>query len=206
MNKIETWCPIFPGFDNTLYEFNEEDEIYNLNCEKEKGSKDLDYDDFDYDYKGYGKDIAESFVDSFSDKLSESIPLLDKIVCQKVVSPKEYNWYNDSINIEVICKKGFEKWVKDYLKTNADKWKKYLENHYTSYDGFLSSFPNNLKGWEELTEDYTNFENGHSLGSILSFYCESEFVRDKDDESFEIEMYNDTMGDVYAGEYMTLKE
>ena len=39
-----------------------------------------------------------------------------------------------------------------------------------------SSFPNSLVGWKELTKNYTNFDNGHVLGAILSFYCETEFV------------------------------
>ena len=48
--KIETYCPLFPGFYNTVFEPYEDDEIYSFNQENDKN---LSYVDFKWDYDDY---------------------------------------------------------------------------------------------------------------------------------------------------------
>ena len=53
--SVGTYLPVFPGFYNTIFEFNDEDqEIDYYNDEREsKGLSELEYDQFDFDYRAY---------------------------------------------------------------------------------------------------------------------------------------------------------
>ena len=64
--KIETWAPVFSGFYNTVWEM-EDDYIY----EDYKQEFDLyvTYDDFQWDYKQYEKDVCVEFVSVLKEKV-----------------------------------------------------------------------------------------------------------------------------------------
>jgi hypothetical protein len=199
--KISTWCPIFSGFYNTVWDGESDIEIEL----EETGTK---YEDWDIDYRGYMREVSERFVSVLADKLIKDIPHIKGIEMEGVVSPREYNFTNDSIDITVSVKPPFFKWVRGYLTENAENWSKYLKGHYTSYDGFKSFTPNYAKGWVEATEDYTKLD-GHYLGAILQFYCENEDSKNGCTNYNEVKGFFDTVINyhgVYLSSYMTKKE
>jgi len=200
MNKIETWAPVFSGFYNTIWEFNgDEDELQYLNENAPKG-KEYTYDDLDIDYRAYEKDVCTRFVDILSATLSEGIPAIKKIVMQQVISPKEYNFRNDAIDIEihVHSKTSLQKWIINYLKKHKDEWLNYLVSHYTGCDGFIPGYSNSPLDWKNKTENYSNLGT-HHLGAILQFYCDTEYL----DEDY---FYDKVIESIYANEYIKLKE
>jgi hypothetical protein len=60
-----------------------------------------------------------------------------------------------------------------YLKESRDTFNSWLRKRYTSRSGFISSYPNDVEGWEEETENFTKLD-GHYLGAILDFIASEE--------------------------------
>ena len=86
--KFKTWCPLFPGFYNTVFEYSrEEDDIDYYN---EENKTDLKYDDFEWDYRDYEKRVSSAFVDKLESELKHHIDI--NIEFEKLVSPREYNF------------------------------------------------------------------------------------------------------------------
>lgn len=156
--KIETFCPLFPGFYNTIFEPCEENEIYSHN--QEHGT-DLSYDDFEWDYEDYQDRVASAFVESFEREFKDIMPGID-IKFQKVVSPKEYNFRNDSINIEVNMNfADFMAVVNENKENIAD----YIRQNYTSRDGFISWHSNDVEDW--CNPEYIQENLEHRIGALM---------------------------------------
>jgi hypothetical protein len=97
-------------------------------------------------------------------------------VFQKIVSPKFYNFSNDSIYVEYQ----FENLNKlnAYLIDNRDEFTEYLEGRYTSRDGFISHHSSDVDEW--ISVFMFGGDLTHKLGAALDFYCEMEGVEDVD--------------------------
>jgi hypothetical protein len=191
MKTIKTYLPIFSGFYNTIFEANGEDEeIDNINSERKlKNLPPIDYDDCNFDYNEYCRDVSIQCTNYIEKELKE-LNFISSIQFEALKSPKEYNFANDSINIEIELSEDNIKEIKKFLYNNLDEYKQYLINNYTSYSGFSSSYPNTLQGWQEITKDFNDYtENGHYLGSILEFICQ---INDINSDT----MY-DSLSDIY---------
>lgn len=156
--KIETDCPLFPGFYNTMFEPSEENEIYSHNQEHDT---DLSYDDFTWDYDDYQERVASAFVSSFEREFKDIMPGID-IKFQKVVSPKEYNFRNDSINIEVNM--NFNNFM-EIVNENKENIRDYIRQNYTSRDGFISFHSNVVEDW--CNPDYIMENLDHRVGALM---------------------------------------
>jgi len=156
--KIETFCPLFPGFYNTMFEPCEENEIYSHNQEN---STDLSYDDFEWDYSDYQDRVASAFVESFEREFKDIMPGID-IKFQKVVSPREYNFRNDSINIEVNM--NFNNFMV-IVNENKENIREYIRQNYTSRDGFISWHSNDVEDWCNPEYIMENLE--HRVGALM---------------------------------------
>lgn len=175
-NRIETWLPIFPGFYNTIFEYSNEDsdiEAY----EQETGKEDLNWDNFTWDYKDYNNRVAKACCEAIENELKSMFDIV--INFQNVSSPREYNFANDSINIEVVISKGSLSHLRDYLVKNISEYQEYIRRKYTSCDGFISRYSNNAYTW---INDYMFKldDNGHYLGSILQFVLSNEEFTEED--------------------------
>ena len=185
---VETWLPIFPGFYGTLYEPNEEMDIQYVNDEREEqGKEPLDFDDFEFDYKGYQLEICKSFTSVIEDLLFDK-GLVASMVYQKVNSPREYNFANDNVDIQVTLTSDNITAIMKAVKDNWGKWGEYLKEKYTSYDGFSSFYSNNTEDWN-IRE---SLQDGHKLGAILQFLLLVDAGEEHD-----LDIYDDVTQDIH---------
>jgi len=167
MKKIETYLPVFTGFYNTIFEPSEEDELNHINEEREKRDMEpISWDDCDWKYDEYYKDTAKYCCDWVEHEMN-SLGIPCTITFQKVVSPRFYNFTNDSINCEVqvdVAK------LIDYATDNWEEFTQYIKDRYTSCDGFTSFHSNDPAKWlNELPE-----KEAHNIGSLMHFILLNE--------------------------------
>ena len=164
--KVQTFLPVFNGFYNTLFEnvidnaVDDQIEYYN-----EQNNTSLNYDDFNFNYNLIKNEISKDAVSKIEDKLNE-IGIDCSIIYENLISPREYNFSNDSINIEINFKK-FSR-VIEILEQNYDSFSKYIKEHYTSSEGFISIYSSYASDWiKDLIEDAEN--ETHKVGAVLNF-------------------------------------
>ena len=177
--KYNTFAPLFPGFYNTVFEYSNEDEDIKDYNEREK--TDYTYDNFTFDYKEYETRIAKAFVNRLERELNVFLSIT--IEFQEVISPKEYNFRNDSINIAVDLELSV---LIELIRNRYNEAKQYFKSTYTSCSGFISSHSNDIQDW--LNPEYILSEPEHRIGALLSALCFSEIDQDNiiywcDDES-----------------------
>lgn len=167
--KIETYCPLFPGFYGTHLEPNEENEVYSHN--QEYGT-DLDYDDFDWHYEDYRERIARAFVARFEREFQDIMPV--EIKYQSISSPAYYNFSNDTINIEVDI--DFDR-LMEIVNEEKENIAEYILDNYTSRDGFNSFHSNNVDVW--CNPEYVMEFIQHRVGALMEALALQHI--DKDD-------------------------
>ena len=102
-----------------------------------------------------------------------------------ISSPKEYNFYNDAGHVEIeLTKENIEN-IKKFIDEHIGDFGEYLRDQYTSYDGFMSSYSNNLLDWI-ITESLLS--HPHKLGSVLNFICQVEGI-DQETLYYDMEAY-----------------
>ena len=170
--SYETWCPLFSGFYGTIWEgmldSAEEMEKERLNeCRIDMGRRELtdrEMWDCEFDYDDARKEICSDFVSLIEDELSG---IAKSFKMQSISSPREYNFSNDSINVEVELIDGaLSKWLEN------EEWMKFMRKRiydkYSSCSGFISNHSQHWKDWLEETDNLTDFDcDGHKLGAIL---------------------------------------
>ena len=171
IDSYATWLPWFPGFYNTCLEYHniecDVSDIYNIRKEK-NFNLDINSDDLDYDNKDYETRVVKEICELIPDLLkNRDMPVINKIQLEKIVSPREYNFINDSANVIVEVKPYL---IRSYIHNNKKKYEQYLKDNFTSCDGFMSFHDNYFSSWQTQTNDFTNYENNHfHLGSLLDF-------------------------------------
>ncbi len=162
--KTKTWLPLFPGFYSTILEPDEESEIYRYN--QENGT-DLDYDAFNWDYDEYRERAGKAFCNRVENELNEFLPV--KIKYQSVYSPREYNFENDSIYIEVTFSLG--KLLK-LIKDRKEEAAQYFKDTFTSRSGFISFHSADIYDW--LNPEYIREKPSFRVGALLEclLWCE----------------------------------
>lgn len=182
--KVQTFLPVFNGFYNTLFE-NILDNATELAIEyyNEQNSTELNYDDFDFNFVSIQNEICKDAVSKIEEKLNE-IGINCTIIYENLVSPKYYNFSNDSINIEINFKK-FNR-VIEILEQNYDSFTQYIKDNYTSRDGFISSFSSYSSDWiEDLIENSEN--EAHKVGAVLDFILQE--IEEYKDEDLYFDLY-----------------
>ena len=164
--KVHTFLPIFNGFYNTLFDNILDNATDNaIEYHNEQNNTSLNYDDFDFNFISIQNEICKDAVLKVEEKLNE-IGINCTIKYQNLVSPREYNFSNDSINIEINFKKFSQ--VIEILEQNFDSFSKYIKDNYTSRDGFISSYSSYASDWiKDLRENAEN--ETHKVGAVLNF-------------------------------------
>jgi len=166
MKTIETYLPVFQGLYGTLLEFDDEEGI--INSYNEENGTDFNYDNFNWRYAPYNIEVAKECVTVVENLLKEH-GIVKTIKFQELYSPREYNFSNDSINVEVKLNK---KELVKYVKENIEAFETYIKEHFTSCIGFSSFFTNNHLEWLKQLKTW-KFENETTqVGAILSFISE----------------------------------
>jgi len=169
--SIESYLPLFPGFYGTIFESNDDDEDYEINEYNQENDTDYDHDDFEWDYEDYRQQVSEGCCSGI-ENLLEKIGFDIKVKFQKLVSPKYYNFTNDSINCEYeLTQHEYDK-VINYIKSNWSAFEEYIKDGYSSRDGFISSKSNNPEVWMNNLKSESHLE--HGFGSVLDFILENE--------------------------------
>ena len=165
--KVQTFLPVLNGFYNTLFENILDNATDNaIDWYNEQNNTSLNYDDFDFDFASIMQnEICRDAVYKIEDKLNE-IGINCSIKYETLISPIEYNFTNDSINIEINFKKFSQ--VIEILDQNYDLFTQYIKEHYTSCSGFISSHSSYSSDWmEDLRENGEN--ETHKVGAVLDF-------------------------------------
>lgn len=133
------------------------------------------------DWKATNNNVSKFYLEYIKDELKDffneiGIINLDFV---KVDSPKYYNYSTDKLvcNIEV----NKNKFLTELQKYSFDVWKKFLKDNFTSYDGFISFYPNDPNEWTELIAEKFDTDN-IIIETLLQFYLEQseEFTEIKE--------------------------
>lgn len=167
--KYETFAPLFPGFYGTGFEYDRESE--DIEYYNEENKTDLSYDDFEWDYSEYHNRVAKSFINRLESELRQFLPI--KIGFQRISSPKEYNFANDSIYIAVSL--SLPRLI-GLIKDKKEEAAQYFKDKYTSCSGFISFHSPNIENW--LNKKYILEKPEHRIGALLDCLCSIEIDRD----------------------------
>jgi len=170
-NTINTFLPCFRGFYGSIYEPNDEMELEHINDTRAENDLDpIKFDDLEFDYQEYYQELSKEITGKIESEL-KSLDLVHSVEYQKLISPKEYNFANDSINVGIApnCAK-----IRAYWTKYRDEWETYLKDNYTSYDGFISSYDNSNWSIESI------LSGEHKLGSFLNFAMINEDITEYD--------------------------
>ena len=170
--KVPTWLPIFSGFyENFYWEPDLDSEAQYL--EDEHGYKDKNLWE-KFDYRKWNQHISKELCNLVEEFMSEWIL---KIEYEKISSPREYNFSTDAIHCNITVK---PKAIREYLQANKEAFAKYIKDRYTSRDGFMSWFSNDIEDWALKMNDFKDFNHKHECGSILEFIARNEGIEEGD--------------------------
>ena len=178
LQTFKTYCPIFTGFYNTIFDESEHFLESELQDNEEFCSR---YDipeamPWEYienhfwdciDYQAGNLAVAQAILDAIPSLFPN---LVTKVTWEAMRSPREYNFANDSIDCEITVDLDA---LHAYLAENRPAFNGWLKSRYTSRSGFISSYSNDVDGWIEDTDNFTELD-GHYLGSILDFIANEE--------------------------------
>ncbi len=128
--------------------------------------------------------MAQAFTRSIEEDL-QKLGMVDAIKFQELRSPREYNFANDSVNVEMQITRANTKKILSYLEEHRTEFSEYLKEKYTSRSGFFSSYSPDIETWL----DGSTTAHGHKLGSVLQFILENE-----NGEDYEADIHEDLTG------------
>ena len=190
--KIKTYLPVFNGFYNSIWQFEHENILYNVNeTRAEKGLNELENDEnFEIAYSEYEKDVSITLCEVLQERLSGFV---ENITFENVYNPKTYNFSTDAINCIIEAK---PENIQEFIYKNKGAFSEYLKNKYTSCDGFIAGYGNRFEDWKKYTNNFNDFtENEHYLGAILDFICIENGI-----DTFSL--YSEVMEGIYTGNYL----
>jgi len=189
--KIKTFLPIFSGFYNSIWQFDDNSVLYDVNeTRQEKNLQEITYDNLEIAYSEYESDISKELCNVLKEQLSDFV---ENITFENVYNPKTYNFSTDAINCIIETK---PENIKEFIYKNKDAFCEYLKENYTSYDGFISSYSNSFVEWQSYTNNFNNLDiDKHTLGAILNFICIESGIDD-------LALYSKVIESVYVGNYL----
>jgi hypothetical protein len=173
VKEVKTYLPVFPGFYETIFNADEDNEIRQISDVREENNlkTEVNYDIFKFDYDSYHNDISKKCCVCIKNELSNYV---SNVVFEQIISPKEYNFYNNSINVVISLSDDNINIIKKTIFNNIKEFQTYIENNFTSYDGFIPYYSNDVNEW--LIEIDECLEHKTKLGVILDFICEIEKI------------------------------
>lgn len=195
---MKTYLPVFPGFYGTGYDITEsidEYTIWNSPSLVSTGIKEYIMHDSlccgGIDHTKCCEDVSKYCVNCINTEL-EKLGYECTFTFESLHSPKEYNFRNDSINVD--CTFTCECWEKivSYCKKHSKEFSEYLLK-YKSCSGFISYYSHHVEDWfQDMDNIYVCSGSIHKLGSIL------EFVLRNNNPDINDSMREGVCEDVYA--------
>jgi len=114
------------------------------------------------DYNAIHEGYAKRYASEFNDALDVDLNL----TFESLSSPREYNFTTDRIFCTIALEKA--QILFDLHKSeNFERLEKYIKEHFTSCDGFASSYSNQLKDWlEKPLDQWDHNEIGALIASM----------------------------------------
>lgn len=160
MSKVEyqNWSTeIFQGFY--------ESELYNSDTEYNFNANDDGEQGFELqDWEGFMQAVAKEHADLLFDNLEQKEQIIKSIEYKGLYSPRYYNFETDKLNLIIDC--DIEALKTYCFDDNKAEFDTYLHDNFTSYDGFISFVPNNVKEFASKYEDDTE----RLLNVMIEFY------------------------------------
>ncbi len=178
VKKIKTWLPIFPGFYETIYNYDEDAEAdwvsEQLNIEREEA---IDWLCDHVDYRRYEEDVAKLVTDFIFREAIHHVPddhqqaiddlfpytgtmedFFPEYKFLKIDSPQYYNYRNDSIDVTVSVNMDLL-WTK-IIYPWYERIKVFVENDFKYSPGYLPPASNNFDEWIVETKNFTENLDG----------------------------------------------
>lgn len=146
----------------------------NWQIDEDKSNGDINY-DANYFWEHFNNqayvNAVKSTAHQFLNGTHEANGIEVTIKCKEIYSPKYYNFSTDEMVFDVTFNK---RKVKQYAKDNRGEFDKFLNDNYSSYDGFCSMTSNNYNEW---LYDF-NSNEVRSIGAVLSFIFKDDMLED----------------------------
>lgn len=169
-HQFKTFAPLFPGFYGTVFEYDNEE--YDIEYYNEENGTDLKYDDFNWNYSEYHNRVCRAFVNRLESEINYFLPV--KVDFEEIVSPKFYNFSNDSVNISVELDL---QQLLSLIEQRKEEATQYFKDKYTSCSGFISFHSNDIEDWLDM--DYILEKPEHRIGALLDCLCSIEIDQDE---------------------------
>ena len=172
-----TWLPVFPGFYGTFFDgetmYEQEIDYIDEHVLPKELAEAMIENLYNSDagsklWKEYTESTAKQCVTVIEQSLKE-LGFVESIVFEEISSPREYNFANDAVHIQVTFTPVNLQNIRHFISEHFAQWKEYLKGSYTSYDGFTSHH-SNQPGAEEWFADNA-IRDSHNAGSVLEFLC-----------------------------------
>ncbi len=150
------------------------------------------------------KDLMQSIVNVYQEHAEYivkewSVPWIKSIHFTGSFSPREYNFRTDELDFTLEINKEAFDWIVRELK-NSEGFEKFLNDNYTSYDGFMSFTPNTYSELVLEIQQHGN-EYDQAIAAVVTF-----FTHDKRAD-IEADIHESWAGNGYGGlEYTIEKE
>lgn len=183
--KGKAYLPSFRGFYGSIFEhFDTESEVEHINeTRRENGLlNDISDNDVDWNWTDYYKECAKAVANVVCDFL-KSEGFVSDIEFIRIVSPKYYNFENDSILCEVEISNENHAKIIEYINSNRDEFSAYISDRFTSRSGFISLYTNDTGEWIEIAKNPSDADV-IELQHILDFICNNEGF-ECDDSAYE---------------------
>ena len=186
----------FAGFYDSIWE--PDTEIY-YECERTGQEEDVD---FTFDYKQYKNDICEAYTEVWESWMQEFISEDIELEFVEVVSPRYYNFENDSCRVKIRLTQAAEDAIIAKIGKHRDQIATWIKENHTSYDGFSSNLSNDIDQWpSRLFDDDETFQPAY-LFCMLYYIVKAEYMAIGETESLEYEACGRIRIDISVTSYM----
>lgn len=160
-------APDFAGFYDSIYTPEFYADMYELADDAD--IYDWVYENVEYDYREYEKQIATQYIYEVENALREYLPHF-RAEFREVDSPAYYNFETDKA-VGVCNLEDIREDIKAYISKYPNEFKKWIKDNHSSYDGFISFYSNDVNDWDLDSELDHN-----ELGSIFGFILTNEHI------------------------------
>lgn len=161
--KLETTIP-FSGFYESIHSHELDYALENL---FENDTGDINQQLFELAYNKINwSDVHKDYAKAYTEALATECNL-ESLKFTDLVSPKYYNFTTDRI----FCSIDLSEVEKIYNAIPKEELESKIKDRFTSYDGFISYYSNDLEDWET---DLSKWDH-NQIGTLLECYIDLHF-------------------------------